>query len=443
MTFPFSFTSKAVTGNNHTAVGLTTLVCGVRHRQASLAVRERIAMSPEQVQAVLTLLKQHPAIAGAAMLSTCNRTECYMVTPNRTEATMALWAAIEAVKQVPQAELAPYAFTLLNEDSILHLMRVAAGLDSLIVGEGQILNQVKDAHAQTGRIGTQHQILDRWFQAAIAVGKRVRTETGIARKDVSVSRAAFQAMQNAHPDWQQKNIAVVGGGRMATLIIQSLQRALPLNQRHQVRLINRSPERLAQMVQATGFTGHTWENAQEVFQQSDILFVATAAPHYLLHSSDLNVEKPYWIADVSVPRNVDPAVAEENRQIILLNTDDLCGSNPLSSVDHHQLQRVAHHMMQEEYQAFYQWKNTLGAVPTITRLRDRVDALRKAKVSKQSAKWQLKETALDEASRQLVNTLLHQPMVQLRQTASPQELARQLEALHHLFDLSDDAQWGS
>ncbi len=414
------------------STSLKTVVCGIRHRQADLAIREQIAMTPEQVAEVLLLLKANPAVAGAAMLTTCNRTECYAVGADIATMREAIWQSFEKAKQLPPQALTPFSFTLTQEDSILYLFRVAAGLDSLIVGEGQILNQVKDAQHQASALETQHPVLQRWFQTAITVGKRVRTETGIARKDISVSRAAFDAMSTQVPEWQSKKIAVVGGGRMASLLINSLQRALPVDKKPQITLVNRSPLRLQQLVKSTGFKGVLWEEAGESLAQSDIMLVATAAPHYLFHAQDFDVLTAHnpaqrWIADLSVPRNVDPAVGLLPH-VTVVNTDDLCGQNPLTADEHQRLQEAAGHIMAEAYQQFYQWQLSRAAIPTITRLRQQAEKLQQTKLKEASP-----------FSRQMMNTWLHQPTVALKQASTPNQLAQTMAVVDKLFGFADDA----
>lgn len=411
------------------------LVCGVRHRHAGLDIRDQVALSLDEQKQLLECMSDHPDMGGLVALSTCNRSEFYMVADDIFAARQAILEGLTQVKGVGANAIAPYVFTLVDEDAILHLMRVASGLDSLIIGEGQVLNQVKDAFQLARQANTLHPVLDRWFQQALTVGKRIRTETGIARKDVSVSRAAYDKVRQLKPDFFKQRITLIGGGKMATLLMGSLSKAMPEpSDREGVTIVNRSALRLQELTDTYRFNGTTWDDIQTVLAASDIVFVATGAPHILITPDMLDDGINRLIVDVSVPRNVDPAVADLPN-ITLLNTDSLKGEMPLSRQEADTLKQRAQEIIMEEYQVFHQWQLTLTAVPTITRLRDRMETIRQQHIAP-LAKHSHGEV-VDKVSRQLVNSLFHQPLAQLRQGDSQDAISHQVAVMDKLFDLSE------
>lgn len=414
------------------------LVCGIRHRQAGLDIRDQVALTSDELPKVLEQLTcQNTNIAGVVVLSTCNRSELYVVTDDIPAARRQIFQTIDALKGIDEALLAPYFFTLIDEDAVLHLMRVASGLDSLIIGEGQILNQVKDAYQFARHQQTLHPILERWFQQALTVGKRIRTETGIAKKDVSVSRAAYNRAKAMVPGFFSKRITLIGGGKMATLLMSSLAKALPdTDDRQRITIVNRSQLRLQELVSTYGFKGVTWDGVQSALDAADVVFVATGAPHVLLTPEHFDTPKQKHILDVSVPRNVDPAVGQL-AHINLTNTDDLKGDMPLSQLEQAQLLADAERIIVEEYQAFYQWQLTLSAVPTITRLRDRVETIRQEHIAPHAKHSHA--AVVDKVSRRLVNSLFHQPLSQLRQGESMEALGHQIALMNRLFDLNNES----
>jgi glutamyl-tRNA reductase len=418
------------------------LVAGVRHQSAPLEIREKVALLAHEIASASSLLLTLPAIRECVILTTCNRTELYLAVSDTEQALQSVQAFFQQFKGVDWQKYRRAFFTLLAEDAAIHLFRVASGLDSLILGESQILGQVKDALGNATKAHSSGPLLDKLFKTAISVGKRIRTETGISQRDISVSWAAYAFAQKVLPDALHQPIAVIGGGKMAEILLSALARDIPQERRDQVVLVNRSEERLRELTAQYGFTGVTWSKIQDVLRESRLLFVATGAPHIVLEADYFQGLTDKIVLDIAVPRNVSPAVGELPG-IQLFNTDDLAEVQEFCQGTREALIAQANRIIAEEYASFQQWMLGLLATPTIARLRAKVEAIRQAEASlghdATSGELAGLEATVDEISRNLVNKILHTPMVRLKAGShSPQAIRQQAAVLSHLFELDDE-----
>ncbi len=411
------------------------LVTGVRHKMASIDVREQFALLENDLEASLQHLINEPSINECAILTTCNRSEIYLHVDNTAQGIQAVHRYYETQRQIDVKQHRQHLFTLVDEDAVLYLFRVASGLDSLILGEGQILGQVKDT-LQTARTAQTIGIhLDKLFKMALTVGKRVRTETGIAQKDVSVSRSAFELARTLRPDLLNQKIALIGGGKMASIVMASLDHMMTEEQKQNVAIVNRSEKRLLDLTERYGFEGYTWQNLDTVIQDADVLFVATGAPHVILgpaHFTDLSSTKPKLVLDISVPRNVAPSVGELDC-VELYNTDNLEGINSLSDDVQTSLKAHAQRIIDSEYRQFVRWCHSRQAAPVITQLHTKFEEIRQAELSKRKHTDSEQISLLDELSRTLVKKILHDPTVQLRSSDNMNDIYRQAGTLARLF----------
>lgn len=412
------------------------LVSGVRHRTAPIEIRECFALPEEEVPAALQALKAQPDIEECAILTTCNRTELYVVTEDTALGLQAVKQFYATFKGVQIEQYREYTFNLLHDDAVSHLFRVAAGLDSLIMGEGQIMGQVKDALALGQKQNTTGPLLDKLFKSALTAGKRVRTETGLAEKDVSVSLAAYHFARQHVPDLAERRITLIGGGKMAEIMMSLLKQGMTPAQQAQVMLVNRSLDRLAELSQRYGFKGLGWDRLDEAIEHAEVLFVATGAPHVVLGKADFEGKGRKLVIDIAVPRNVDPRVAEFP-DIQLFNTDNLGSAAGFSLEAQAALKQQARHILDEECESFHDWRMSLSVVPTITRLREKVERIRKAELANTTAP----ETAyqmMDQVSRNLIRKILHDPTVRLKNSRQ-EDITYQASVLRHLFNIENDA----
>jgi glutamyl-tRNA reductase len=329
----------------------------------------------------------------------------------------------------------PGLFTLLHEDVAVHLFRVASGLDSLILGEGQILAQVKEALSSAQKLKSTGIVIDKLFKSALSVGKRVRTETGIASRDASVSQAALDFAKKLDPNLLDRKISLIGGGKMIEILLSAFKEKMTPEQQQGVRLVNRSENRLTSLVEKYGFPGYTWPQLPAVLEDSEVLFVATGAPHAVLFPDDFQVGCEKLIMDISVPRNVDPMVGELSG-VRLYNTDDLVGVSGFSPESEHLLKDQAQSIIEEEFSAFHHWFKTLPvAGPTIARLRAKVESIRKEEAACHCPVLGSSCNIIDELSKSLINKILHDPTVRLKSTRNLNEIYQQAAALSRLFNL--------
>jgi glutamyl-tRNA reductase len=323
-------------------------------------------------------------------------------------------------------------FAYVEEDAIRHLFCVAAGLDSLIVGEGQILGQVRDAFELAQTMGTLGKTLYHLYTAALHTGKLVRTETGIASRDTSVSSAAYQlAKRLDNPVFNQRQFLVIGGGKMAELLLEKLkQEFLSPAQKKQVTIVNRSPQRLQYLYQKFGFSGQSFEGLGHLLPKVDTVFVATAAPHPLFYPEHFTtLQKPVRIFDISVPRNVHDSVGTLPH-VALHNTDDLAGIGGFCPETEALIRRQAETIIETAYWEFRQWQQIRTVVqPTLVAVRQQAEVARQEALAKATP---LCTENLEEWSRLLMNKVLHAPSVALRQQGSV-HLPTHMPLQHHLL----------
>lgn len=413
------------------------LVSGVRHRTAPIDVREKFALLEQEVAPALEALRACAGIEECAILTTCNRTEIYAVVSDTELGLQSIRQFYTLFKGFHIPDYRQYMFNLLHEDAVTHLFRVASGLDSLIIGEGQIMGQVKDALAQAQQARTAGVLLDKLFKSALNVGKRVRTETGLADKDVSVSLAAYHYVRNLDPDLLDRKIALIGGGKMAEIIMSLFKQGMTPQQQSNIVLVNRNAERLSDLSRRYGFAGSGWDGLRQVIAEADVLFVATGAPHVVLGQADFAGHGDKLVVDIAVPRNVDPRVAELPG-VRLFNTDDLAGLSGFSPEMRQAVRQEAQGILEEECLAFHQWRTALSALPTIIRLREKVERIRQAELAASGVEVSDRDV-LDTLSRNLVQKILHDPTVRLKTAANAETMGRQVSVLRHLFNIDEEA----
>jgi glutamyl-tRNA reductase len=412
------------------------LVSGVRHRSASIDVREQFALPEQQVAEALTILRSGSGIAECAILTTCNRTEIYAVVSDIEAGLLAIRQFYKQFKGLELSEYRHATFNLLHEDAIAHLFRVASGLDSLIIGEGQIMAQVKDALSLAKETESAGILIDKLFKSALAVGKRVRTETGIADKDVSISLAAYHYVRQLDETLLNRRIALIGGGKMAEIMMSLFKQGMTPAQQQNVILVNRSPERLKELGDRYGYRGYSWDQLGQAIAEADVIFVATGAPHVILGRKDFEGHGDKLVVDIAVPRNVDPRVSELPG-IRLFNTDDLAGANGFTPEVRDRLKEQAQSILEEECVLFHQWRMSLSAVPTIVRLRQKVERIRQAELAATAAQCPNNATleTMSQLSRNLVHKILHEPTVRLKNATNAEAIGQQVSVLSHLFDI--------
>jgi len=422
-------------------VGMGIKVVGVNHRTAPLEVRERFAHGAHEVPGALARVMAAGA-SGGVLLSTCNRTEFYLLAEDEP-ALEAVWSLLGERLSVPASGGArEYGYLARDRDAVRHLYRVSAGLDSMILGESQIQGQVREAwEASRAQAGP---VLHRLFQTALHVGSRVRTETALGMGTASAASAGVAVAGKIFGDLAGHSALILGAGDMAELAATCLT-----NEGVHITLVaNRTQERARAIAERLGGRAVSLEEAWPHFATTDIALCSTAAPHTVVtweRVGPLIAERrgrPLCILDLAVPRDVDPAVRQiEN--VFLYDVDDLQTVAAQATARRRDEIPAAERIVEEETDLFWEWYGGLGVVPTIKEFRARMDALRVAEVEhalKQLDHLSSEDRArVEQLSQALLNKFLHQPTVALKQAAEQGHGYGLLEALRRLFGMEPPA----
>ncbi len=416
-------------------------VVGLSHRTAPVEIRERLSIPEVEVGETIQQLRAYPSIQEAAILSTCNRLEVYIVTPEVESGVQQTMQFLAESKGIPLPQLRPHLFTLIYQDAVTHLMRVAAGLDSLILGEGQILSQVKKAQQLAQACNGMERILNRLFKDAITAGKRVRTETEIGTGAMSISSAAVELALQEQGSLSQGKVTVVGAGRMARLLVQHLLAKGAVD----ITVVNRSLERAEELVKQfeQPIQVRPWEELLPSVAESNLVFTSTGATQPILNRQQLELvlqpDQPLLMVDISVPRNIDPDV-EKLKGVQVFNVDHLSRIVEENRAQRQKIARQAETLIEEEVEEFMDWWRSLETVPTISSLRHKVESIREQEMEKALSRLgqdftEKHRDIIDALTRGIVNKILHDPMVQLRAKRDIEARRAALRTLQELFNL--------
>lgn len=396
------------------------ILSGFSYHRAPLAVRERFSVMEPEMPRALMALKKKACIEEVLVLSTCNRTEVYAVVSDVQEG----FREIERFYSSFDHQNKPN-FRLMYEDVALHLFRVASGLDSLIIGETQIVSQLKAAHRAALEANSTGRILNRLFDSALHCGKKVRSSTAIGRLSVSVSSAAIDLARRLLGTLENKNVVVIGAGKMAQLCLKQLSNESSLGS---ISTVNRNKDRLSKLA------GNTPENCATLYEScasfddryrlvadADLVLVAASSPDYILRKVILEQLPPFrknqiLIIDISVPRNVEPTI-NEIPYINLVHMDDLAQAAG-DPEERERLIAEAEAIIFEQLAEFTNWQRTLHLVPVIVELRSKIESVRQEQLSRARVRNGTHgasfEQDVDTVTRAIVNQLLHDSMVRMR-----------------------------
>ena len=414
---------------------------GASHHSAPVDLRERIDFSRRGVTESLAELAEIPAVAEAIVLSTCNRSEIYVASEVPERLREALPAFMSSFHDVPEPELAAYLYSRTDAAVARHLFRVTAGLDSLVVGEPQILGQVKDAYTVASEQGYTGALLNRLFHWSFGAGKRVRSETGLGEGAVSVSYAAISLARKIFGDLRGRRALLVGAGEMAELTATHLRS----HQVHRIRVANRTAAHATALAAKIDGEAVPWENITAELTSTDIVVTATGSATPIVTRVDIEAamqprrDRPLFIFDIGLPRDVEPSCAEIE-QVFLYNIDDLRSivrenlARRQSQVDRAEL------MVTEEVDRFMKWLRSRAAIPTVVALRRRFEDIRQSELARLEPKLASlppeSRARVVEITRLLVEKLLSMPTEQLKATTDEEAVAAYTDALNRLFQLT-------
>jgi len=426
---------------------MSLLLVGMSHRTASVELRERYAI--EDPRAVLSKLVASPEIDEAVLLSTCNRVELMVWTRESDAARLRLRSCFERDlagdgAPVRASELDASLYELADGAAVRHVLRVACAIDSLVVGEPQILGQVKDAYRAAVACGACGPILGRLYSRAFATAKRVKNETRLAERPISVARVAVDLARQIFESLEDKSALLVGAGDMIELALDSLRR----QGLGAVRVANRTPARAAALAARFGASAHGLDELPELLRRSDLVLTCIGGDRPLLGAALVRDalrergHRPLFAIDIGVPRNVDPAVNELDN-VYLYDLDDLSAVAESNARERQREVEQAEAIVLAEQQRFEGWLLALAAVPTIRALVSRAEQIRRSELERGLAGLALDEkasAAVEALTRGIVNKLLHAPLSRLREELEGEAGLAHLEAARSLFALDDEGE---
>jgi glutamyl-tRNA reductase len=418
------------------------LALGVTHRSAPIEVRERLAFVDDHMEDALRRLLLLPRIEEGAIISTCNRVEVLATSSDGDAAVEDLVEFLASNERIRREELTNHISVFRGREAVRHVFRMASSLDSMVVGEPQILGQLKDSYTAASMAGTAGTILHRCFHKSFNVAKRVRTETGIASRAVSVSSAAVELTGKIFDHLDDKNALLIGAGNMGELAARHLlARGI-----HSIIVTNRTFERARELATQLRGTPVPFEELEEYLPIADVVIGSTAAEEYVLRAGDVRAAlqrrkyRPMFLVDMSVPRNFEPAI-NEIEGVYLYDVDDLSAVAEINRDERGREALKAEAIVDEEVDSFCRWMSGLDAVPTIVALREKAEAVRRAELAKtlSAALRHLNENeraALEAMTSAIVNKILHAPITQLKHQGG-REAVYFVAALRQLFEIEE------
>lgn len=423
-------------------------VVGLSHKTAPVEVREKLSIPEPQTEGAIAHLLSYPSIEEVTILSTCNRLEIYIVAQESEQGIREVTQFLSEYSKLSVMSLRPHLFMLLHQDAVMHLMRVSAGLDSLVLGEGQILAQVKTTH----KVGQQYKgiktVLNKLFKQTITAGKRVRSETSIGTGAVSISSAAVELAQMKVQNLAATRIAIVGAGKMSRLLVQHLIS----KGAGKICILNRSlgrAQELARQFNTCSIDTQPFTEMLSVITESDLVFTSTSATHPILDRSKLELvleaSRPLMLFDISVPRNVDSDVNELDH-VQAFNVDDLKAVVAQNQESRRKMALEAEGILEQEVEAFDIWWRSLETVSTISSLRNKIETIREQELEKALSRLgsefgEKHQEVIEALTRGIVNKILHDPMVQLRAQQDVEARRHCMQTLQKLFNLDAEEQY--
>ena len=414
-------------------------ITGLNHRSAPVEVRERLAFSESSIPDALRILRGRPGVMEGMILSTCNRVEIAVSSEDRA-GDHAIDDFLVETRHVERDWVRPYLYSFEDRDAIRHLFRVASSLDSMMVGEPQILGQLKAAYAIAKQEGAVNGFMDTLLTRAFNVAKRVRSETDIGASAVSVSYAAVELAREIFGSLKDKKVLIVGAGKMSEAAARHLKRCGATK----MFVTNRTEQRAVEMAEL--FDGKIVEYTKLIsfLPEVDIVLTSSAAPHFILTKQDMakvigaRKNKPMFVIDIAVPRNVEPAVNELDN-VFVYDIDDLQRVVE-NNVEARQVEAAdAELIIAEEVERMLSRLKTRDVVPIIVGLQEQLENLRAAEVARMRGRFGTltheQEEALEALTRGLMNKIAHVPISELRKQASQPDAPHFINAIRKAFRL--------
>ncbi|MBI5492481.1 MAG: glutamyl-tRNA reductase [Deltaproteobacteria bacterium] len=422
---------------------MNLIIVGLNHRTSPVEIREKLSFPAQTIGEPLRKLTNHYGLNEAVILSTCNRVEVLAITGDIEKGTWQIKRFLSEFHDIPLNRLDDHLYVQQGENAVKHLFRVGAGLDSMVMGEPQILGQVKDSYGYAVQHNTAGVIVNKLYHKAFQVAKRIRSETKIGESAVSISFAAVELARKIFGDLTGKSAMLLGAGEMAELAAKHLQS----NGVRDIIVANRTYEKAVELVKGLCGTAIMFREFPHFLKNVDIVIASTGAPNFIIKPDQVHdvmrerKQKPMFFIDISVPRNIDPLVNNIDNCYVY-DVDDLQGVVASNLQERKKEAEEAEKIIDEEIEKFYRWIKSLDVVPTIIALRQTCDQIRKAELAKAvqslGSLTEKDQKVLDAMTSAIVNKILHHPVTHLKKESNKIEGDLYIDTIRRLFDLTVD-----
>ncbi|MGP7816811.1 glutamyl-tRNA reductase [Niallia sp. 01092] len=418
------------------------IVVGLNYKTAPVEIRERLTFDSLSIGEAMNQLQHKKSVLENVIVSTCNRTEIYAVVDQLHTGRYYIKEFLSEWFGIEQKEFVPYLFVYEQDGAINHLFEVACGLNSMVVGETQILGQVRDSFFEAQKIKAVGTVFNQLFKQAITLAKKAHTETEIGGNAVSISYAAVELAKKIFGTIENKNVLILGAGKMGELAIQNLYS----NGAKNVTVINRTFEKAQGLADRFEGKAKPFNELQCALMDADILISSTGAKNFVITKTMMqNIEKvrkgmPLFMVDIAVPRDLDPALAELE-SVFLYDIDDLEGIVEANLQERQKEAAKAMLMIEEEIVEFNQWLHLLGIVPVISSLREKAISIQSETMKSIERKLphlsERDKKVLNKHTKSIINQLLKDPILQVKELASTKDAENSLELFIKIFQLQD------
>ena len=417
------------------------LLIGINHKTAPVELRECIAFTEDESESALGALCRKPPIKEALLFSTCNRVEVLVVTANKAVAIDAIKDYIAEANKIPRKEFEDSLYIHEGDEAVRHIFRVASSLDSMVVGEPQILGQVKDAYRMATEAKASGVILNRLLHRTFLVAKRIRTEIGIGDRAVSISYAAVELGRKIFGSLEGKNVLLVGAGEMAELAVEHLIR----NRAGKIYVANRTFENGVELARRFDGQAIRFEEIADSLKRVDIIISSTGSPDYVITRDQvkgvirIRRNRPIFFIDIAVPRDIDPRVNRLTNSYVY-DIDDLQGVIEENIEDRQREAIKGERIVDEAVIRFREWYAGLAVVPTIVALRSKLESIAETEIKKTLQSNKIPESslgAIQKMADSFINKIMHDPTLFLKKDSMPGDKSKHIDTVRKLFKLDE------
>ena len=421
---------------------LNIVLLGLNHTTAPVALRECLAISKDETSVALKAFKGLESIREVVLFSTCNRVEVLMIVQDKTNAVDAVKDFLSELKHLPVSEFEKSLYIYEGDDAVRHVFRVAASLDSMVVGEPQILGQIKEAYHMATTTKTSGVLLNKLLHRTFFVAKRVRTETGIGDNAVSISYAAIELGRKIFGTFERKKVLLIGAGEMAELAVEHLIR----NRAEDILVANRTFESGVDLAKKFKGQAIRFDEIEDALQQVDIIISSTGSPDYVVTRNHVKGiarrrhNRPLFFIDIAVPRDIDPEINRLSNSYVY-DIDDLQGIVDENVEDRNKEAIKGERIVDEAVISFRHWYENLEVIPTIVELRKKVEEIAKGELEKtlRAVKHLSADDlkAINRMTDAMVNKILHNPTMLIKSSGQHQDKSVYLDVTRKLFKLDE------